>query len=213
MIVLVGGEKGGTGKTTIAVNLACLAATDGADLVVVDTDRQRTGALFFAVREEGGFEPYITCLEKRGKSLGKDLKSLGEKYELVIVDAGGRDSQELRYSLTAADEAYIPVQPTQADLWTLEKIESLVDEAGIFNEKLIARVLLNRCPTNPRNTDAREARKVLEEYKSFTPLKAEVSERVAFQRVFRTGQSVSEYDPGSTAAAEITNLYREIFYA
>lgn len=212
MITLIGGEKGGTGKTTVLVNLASLAAADGADLIVVDTDRQRSAALFFATRNENGIEPYVPCIEKRGKSLGRDLRSLGEKYSLVLVDAGGQDSMELRYALSVADEAYIPVQPAQADLWTLDKMSELVDEAGAFNDRLIARTLLNRCSTNPRNSDAEEAREVLESYNNLTPLNIGLKERVAFQRIFRNGQGVSEYDKDSHSAKEIEDLYREVFY-
>lgn len=214
MIVLIGGEKGGTGKTTIAVNLACMAAADGADLVVVDTDVQRSAAKFFDVRTEEGIEPYVTCIEKGGRSLGKDLLSLAKKYDLVIVDAGGQDSQEFRLALLVADEAYTPVQPNQFDLWTLGKMSSLVDEAHLSNTKLQVNTLLNRCSTNPRNTDAQEARELLKTYESIPPLKTEIKERVAYPRVVRAGRCVTEYGGKDNAAAiEIKSLYKEIFDA
>lgn len=212
MIILIGGEKGGTGKTTIAVNMACLAAHEGAEPVVVDTDKQRSASLFFTTRDENGVQPGIVCMEKRGKSLGKDLKNLAEKFDLVIVDAGGRDNLELRYSLTVANEIYIPVQPTQADLWTLEKMQALVDEVGAINPDLKAFSFLNRCSTNPRNTDSKEAREVLESYEGLTPLKTEIKERVVYQRLFRSGNCVQESNQDKSAVYEIEKLYREMFY-
>jgi len=212
MIVLIGGEKGGTGKTTITVNLACQAARENADLVVVDTDLQRSASLFFIARDESGIEPHIPCIEKRGKTLGKELRNLSGKYDLVLVDAGGRDSMELRYSLAVADEVYIPIQPAQADLWTLEKMQNLVEEAQAFNEDLAAFVLLNRCSNNPRNLDAQEAREFLNDYPAFSPLRTETKERVVYQRIFRSGQSVQEHAKDNSAIEEMQNLYKEIFY-
>ena len=212
MITLVGGQKGGAGKTTIAVNLACFAAADGADLVFVDTDLQRTAAQFFALRHESEQEPRVPCIEKRGKTLGRELQDLAKRYALVMVDAGGRDSMELRYALGAADEIYIPVLPAQADLWTLDTMSELIGEAGAFNPDLAAYVVLNRCSTNVRNTDSRDAREVLSGYDNLSPLETELKERVVYQRIFRTGNSVSEFDPHDAAAREMQNLYEEIYY-
>lgn len=214
MIVLIGGEKGGTGKTTLTVNLACMAAADGADLMVVDTDVQRSAAKFFGVRAEEEIEPYVTCIEKGGRSLGKDLLNLAKKYELVIVDAGGQDSLEFRLALLVADEAYTPVQPNQFDLWTLGKMNSLVDEAHLSNTKLQAHTVLNRCSSNPRNTDSQETRELLETYKSIPPLKTEIKERVVYPRVVRAGRCVTESGGKNNAAAlEIKRLYEEMFDA
>lgn len=212
MITLIGGEKGGTGKTTIAVNLACLAAADGADLVFVDTDLQRTAAQFFSLRYESGQEPRVPCIEKRGKALGKELQELAKRYDLLIVDAGGRDTMELRYALGVADEIYIPTHPAQADLWTLDKMSELIGEAGAFNPDLAAYIVFNRCSSNVRNTDARDAREFLREYDNLSPLRTELKERVVYQRIFRTGHSVSEYDAHDPAAREMQSLYEEIYY-
>jgi chromosome partitioning protein len=212
MIVLIGGEKGGTGKTTIAVNLACHAAADGADLMFVDTDVQRSAATFFSIRDDD--LPRIPCVEKRGKGLAQELLELNKssKYELVVVDAGGRDTLELRYALGVSDEAYIPVQPAQADLWTLDKMSELVEEAAAFNANLAAHVIFNRCSTNVKNTDAQEARELLQEYDNLTPLDTQLHERVIFQRIFRTGSCASEYDSNDAGSKEMYQLYQEIFY-
>ena len=213
MITLIGGEKGGTGKTTIAVNLACLAAADGADLVFVDTDPQRSAAIFFAQRDESGQEPRVPCVEKRGKTLGRELQDLSKRYDLVMVDAGGRDSLELRYALGVADEVYTPIQPAQADLWTLDKMSELLDQAWAFNPDLKAYVTLNRCSTNVRVTDPQEARDFLGEFAEyFTPLKTEIKDRIAYRRIFALGCSVVEYDSRDSAAKEMQELYKEIFY-
>lgn len=212
MIVLIGGEKGGTGKTTIAVNLACIAAKEGADLVVVDSDPQQSASRFFATRLENEIEPYITCIEKRGRSLAKDLQSLSGKYELIIVDAGGQDNPNLRYAMGIADELYMPVQPNQFDLWTLDKMDEMIEEARIYNTGLSTRSVLNRCSSNPKNTDAQEAREVMESYTNLVPLKIALKDRVSYARVIRSGQCVAEFGKDNAASVEIQNLYKEVFY-
>lgn len=212
MIVLFGGEKGGTGKTTLAINIAILAAHDGADQILVDTDKQKSASVFFQYRQDNGYEPEILCMEKRGKTLGKDLRALADKYSLIIVDAGGQDSPELRYAMSVANEMYIPFQPSQYDLWTVDKMSELIDEVQAINPDLTTRAVFNRCSNNPRNTDADEAYEIMKGYENLVPLESRIKDRVVYQRCVRTGRGVSEYAPKDAGAEEIKNLYYEIMY-
>ena len=102
MIVLIANEKGGVGKTTISVNLAAMCRLAGHDVLLVDTDRQESAGTWAAMRHENEFHPTITCVSKTGK-VGRDLVELGQKYGMVIVDAGGRDSLEMRQALAVCD--------------------------------------------------------------------------------------------------------------
>lgn len=212
MITLVGSEKGGTGKTTIAVNLAVCLAKIGKDVILVDTDKQPSASNFFAVRDENGVEPRVVCVQKNGKSLAKDIISLSEKYEYVIVDAGGRDSLELRFSLGVADQVIIPIQPTQLDLWTLDQMDKLVRQAQALNSNLKrAAVVLNMVSTNIGNTDAEEAAELINDYEDLTILTNRIKERVPFQRSIREGKGVVEYTPKDPKAHnEIVKLFKEV---
>lgn len=87
-IILIGGEKGGTGKTTLAVNIAAARARDGHDVLVVDTDPQGSASYWAAAREEAGIEPRVASIQKFGKTLANELKDLSKRYEEIIVDAG-----------------------------------------------------------------------------------------------------------------------------
>jgi chromosome partitioning protein len=89
-IILIGGEKGGTGKTTLAVNMAAARAKAGHDVLVVDTDPQGSASYWTAAREEKKIEPRIPSVQKFGKTLASELRDLGKRYEEIIVDAGGR---------------------------------------------------------------------------------------------------------------------------
>lgn len=211
MIILVGSEKGGTGKTTISVNLAVMLAKNDLDVILVDTDKQPSASLFFQERDDNELQPRITCVQNFGKTIVKDALSLAEKYDVVIIDAGGRDSAELRFGLSVADQVIIPIQPTQLDLWTLDRMEELIIKARIHNPELKASVLLNMVSTNIGNTDAEEAAEVVKEYDEFKLLKSRIKERVPFHRSIRSGETVQEYKPkDKKAETEILALFKEV---
>ncbi len=94
-IILVGGEKGGTGKTTIATNLAVMRAAAGRDVVLIDTDPQGSASGWCYTRDEAGLAPRIASVQKFGKGLARELEDLSMRYQDIIVDAGGRDSVKL----------------------------------------------------------------------------------------------------------------------
>ena len=98
-ITVFGGEKGGTGKTTLATNIAAMLALRGKDVLLLDTDRQGTASFWATVREEEKIEPRVACVQKFGKGLPAQVRDLAERYDEIIIDAGGRDSMELRYAL------------------------------------------------------------------------------------------------------------------
>ena len=160
-IVLIGGEKGGTGKTTLATNLAAMLALQGKDVLLMDTDRQGTASFWAAVREEAEAEARIACVQKFGKGVASQVRDLAKRYDEIIIDAGGRDSMELRYSLGVCDRAYIPVQPFQFDIWTIRQMDELVSMAQGLNENLKASIVLNRVSTNPAVREDQETRDFL----------------------------------------------------
>ncbi len=212
MITLIGAEKGGTGKTTIAVNLAVLLAKEGRDVLVVDTDQQGSASYFFQVRGESGIEPQIPCIQKFGKNLPRDVLDLAERYEEIIIDAGGRDSAELRYSMGIANSLFIPVRPSQFDVWTLDQMDTLVGQAKTLNPDLDARVVLNMASPNPATTDAIDTLEVISEYENLENSQLVIIERVSFQRSVRQGLSVIEMTPLDLKAKdEITRLYKEVY--
>ena len=100
-VVLFGGEKGGTGKTTLATNMAAMLAQTGKDVLLLDTDRQGTSSFWATVREDSEIEPRIACVQKFGKGLASQVLDLADRYDEIVIDAGGRDSMELRYALQA----------------------------------------------------------------------------------------------------------------
>ncbi|MEW6291625.1 MAG: AAA family ATPase [Thermodesulfobacteriota bacterium] len=212
-ITVFGGEKGGTGKTTLAVNIAAMLAMKGKDVLLLDTDRQGTASFWATVREEENIEPRVACVQKFGKGLPAQVRDLAERYDEIIIDAGGRDSMELRYALGVADRAYIPVQPFQFDIWTIRQMDTLVEMAKGLNEELAVFIVLNRVATNPAIREDRETREFItrEDFQHLALAESMIRDRIAFRKAARDGRAVVEYGQDRKAVNEMNQLYEEIY--
>jgi len=212
-IVLFGGEKGGTGKTTLATNMAAMLALQGRDVLLLDTDRQGTASFWATVREDSEVEPRISCVQKFGKSLASQVRDLAERYDEIVIDAGGRDSVELRYALGVCDRAYIPVQPFQFDIWTIRQMDELVEMAQGLNQNLEAFLVLNRVSTNPIVREDQETRDFFNEegFQNLSLLNSNLRDRIAFRKSAREGISVVEWKQDRKATAEMNKLFKEVY--
>ena len=212
-ITVFGGEKGGTGKTTLATNIAAMLALRGKDVLLLDTDRQGTASFWATVREEEKIEPRVACVQKFGKGLPAQVRDLAERYDEIVIDAGGRDSMELRYALGVADRVYIPVQPFQFDIWTIRQMDTLVEMAKGLNENLAAFIVLNRVATNPAIREDRETRDFItqENFQHLALSNAMARDRIGFRKAARDGLSVVEWGQDSKAVNEMNLLFKEIY--
>lgn len=213
MITLIGGEKGGTGKTTLATNLAALRAAAGSDVLLVDTDRQGSASFWGALRDGETALPPVPCVQVFGKTVARQVADLAGRYADVVVDAGGRDSVELRSAMVAADRLFIPVQASQFDVWTLERMDELVGQARAINDGLAAFVVINRASTHPRVTEAEEAADLLADFENLQ-FAGVLRDRIAYRRAASAGRSVLEVsDPDPKAGDEVRSLYRSVYEA
>ena len=129
MIIVVGGIKGGSGKTTIATNLAVIRSAENRDLLLIDADDQETATDFTILRNErteGGAG--YTSIKLAGAAVRTQTQRLADKYQDIIIDTGGRDTTSQRAALTIADLLLVPFVPRSFDIWTLEKVGALVGE-------------------------------------------------------------------------------------
>lgn len=212
MIILVGGEKGGTGKSTIVVNLSVILGRMGKEVLLVDTDKQATSSFWASIRDSAETQPKIICIQRFGKGLPRDVINMAGKYDEILIDAGGRDSMELRYSMGIADKMIIPVQATQFDLATLTQMDRLVERAQKLNPTLNAYVVINRASTNPSVTDTQEACELIQGFQHLALLNSILRERVSYQRSVREGLSVVEVpQPDNKAVTEINSLVEEVY--
>lgn len=212
-ITLVGAEKGGTGKTTISTNLAVMRALAGFEVLLVDTDETPSAARWAQVRAQEGHEPKIFSVQMRGR-LGLELIKLKEKFNCIIVDAGGRDSMELRQVMGVADATIVPVRPGQFDAWSMSTQAQMVrDVEARIGEKLNVRVLLNCVHSNPAIKNAQEVRDLLEhDYADVLPVMTPmIRQRVVFENCVASGRTVPEIGSDAKAIEELVAVYAEIF--
>jgi len=208
MIILVGSQKGGSGKSTTSVNIAALLAGKGKDVVLVDADRQSTAANWSSDRDELESRAKVHCVQKYD-NIRETLSDLKSRYEYVVVDAAGRDSKELRTGITAADILLIPFRPSQPDLDTLPKMVELIDQAKDFNPSLNVYGLITMAPSNPMVNEANEAKEYLADYPDITLLKTIVRDRKVYRDAMSEGLGVVEMN-NAKAKAEIQLLVDEI---
>lgn len=214
MIILIGGEKGGTGKTTISTNLAAIRASKGHDVLLVDTDKQGSASAWSDIRDQKRVPIRIPNIQKFGSNLTEDIKDLQKRYGDIIIDAGGRDSVELRAAMTIADKMFVPVQASQFDIWTLSIINDLVNQAKGFNPSLSPKVLINRAATNPSIQEVEEAKEVFSEFEHLSLSENLLKERISYRKAAKGGLSVIELSkPDPKSNTEIMALYEEVFYA
>ncbi len=209
MIILIGSQKGGCGKSTIAVNIASSLALDhDADVLLVDADSQRSVARWVQDRQNRQGLKDIPCVQISG-DVRKNLKDLAGRYDHLVVDVAGKDSSELRSGLSVADVLLSPLRPSQYDLDTLPHLAEVYSMAKDFNEKLKATLVLNLCPTNPVIREADEARTYLEEFPEFVLAETLINDRKAYRDSISEGRSTLEWkDP--KAAGSIRLLTKEV---
>jgi chromosome partitioning protein len=213
MIVLIGGEKGGTGKTTLATNLAAMRALAGRDVLLIDTDPQGSANYWAQSRDEEKITPRVACVQKFGKGIPAEVKDLATRYDDIIIDAGGRDSVELRSSMVIAEKVYIPIQPSQFDIWTLGQMDELVETARGFNPGLQARVIISRSSTNPSVRESDQAGQLLvADFPNLDLADVTIRDRIAYRKAAKDGMAVAELSPkDSKAAEEMETFYKEVY--
>ena len=215
MILTVGGIKGGSGKTTVATNLACIAATQNADVLLVDADDQETASDFTAVRKEDYPDaPRYTCTKLTGKAVRTEILELTPKYDHIIVDTGGRDTTSQRAALTVSQLLLVPFVPRSFDIWTLNKVSTIVEEMRSVNPELAAYGFLNRADPKGQGTENAEAANMLGGVDGLTYLDAPLGNRKAFAHAATLGLAITEltgHQRNEKAIFEITTLYKRCF--
>lgn len=191
MIYTVGGVKGGCGKSTVATNLAIYLAQQGRDVLLIDADDQETSYDFTTLREEREDTKYhYAVMKQTGSSIRREVPKFKEKFQDIVIDTGGRDTDSQRAALTISNVYLVPFVPRSFDIWTLERVDKLVDEARTVNEGLRAFVFLNRA--DARGDENKDAAEMLSEGKQVIFLNAPLGYRKAFSTAAASGLGVTE---------------------
>ncbi|WP_264596792.1 ParA family partition ATPase [Rhodoblastus acidophilus] len=206
MIIGVLNQKGGVGKTTIAVNLASCFSHAGRSVLLVDADPQGSALSWSSVRAA---EPAFAVVGMAKPTLHRELPALAKNYDVVLIDGAPRVNELARAAILASDLVLIPVQPSPYDIWAASDTVKLIREARIYKEDLQARFAINRKITN--TAIGRDFSVALDQFPDTPVLDVPLIQRVVYAESAARGLSVLEAAPQSEAAKELKRLAALIF--
>jgi chromosome partitioning protein len=207
VIVALLNQKGGVGKTTLALHLAGEWARQGRRVTVIDADPQGSALDWSEQRARAGRPRHFGVIGLARDTLHREAPEIARGVDHVVIDGPPRVAALMRSALLAADLVLIPVQPSPFDGWASAETLRLLEEARQFRPDLPARFLLNRCGAGTviaHDTAMSLARA------DPPALVVRVGQRVAFADAARSGRLVGEFPRSRIAVREIRMLAAEI---
>jgi chromosome partitioning protein len=205
--IAIAGQKGGVGKTTVAVALTAEWLLRGQQVLLVDADPQRTATTWVEIATEHK-RPMPTLVAMGATMWQPDqLPRLAPGFDVVIVDTPPRLGDVQRAALMVADLVVLPCGPSAHDCWALAEGLELISQAKTVRQDMRACVLLTRKVGG--TVIGRDARDVLGGT-GLPVLKTELGYRTDYQEASAAGQGASTYKPSSVAAAETRALVEEL---
>ena len=205
-IITIAHQKGGVGKSTIALNLA-VELNKKYDLKVIDLDYQKSITIFNETRKEKKLKPLNIIRIENQKELIDVLKN---NNELILIDSGGFDSDLNRIAMIGADLIITPVSSNLIEIYGLEAFKGILQELKEVEPEIKSYILLNNI--DPKATKSiKELKKYIESNNEYFDLLDSVLRRRAdFAKSFEAGKSVVEMDKKSKASKELKNLIKDI---
>jgi chromosome partitioning protein len=214
-IITVANEKGGSAKTTTALNLAGAFAESSKRVLVVDGDPQGTASYWRGMRPEADLP--FTVVSMAQPTIHKQLPQMLEnsQYDFALVDCppgGPRGEKNITRSACAcADMILVPMSPSPADLWSFENMQLMLDMLVSQTQKrFVCRILISRkIPNTKLGRDAHLAASSF----GVEICETEITQRVGVAESLLEGKTVIQYAPQSAAAEEFRKLAKEVIGA
>jgi chromosome partitioning protein len=205
-IIAVVNQKGGTGKTTVATNLATLFATQPTEVLLVDADPQQSALEW--QRDRPAHLPQVSVIGLPAPNLHREIPRLQTKYGVILIDGGGRVTATARATVAVADFLLVPTLASLPDARSTQRFfQEVVEEVATIKGRVSGAILFTMVKTGTVFNVAGQGQiKDL----GYPVLEAALSHRITYQEAFAQGMSVGEYDPRSRAAEETQTLFREL---
>ena len=221
MVISFCNEKGGCGKSTLALFLSGRLAEDGDDVLLIDADPQNSTSVFVESRNKAELKQTFSTISKNGDTLKNEIKAMNKKFDCLVVDTGGRDTIEMRHALLASDIVIIPVIPSSFDERVLTYMLQTLKNASEFNEGIKGIILPSKITTNPllKEKEIQDFKKTIEELKEKENLEnlyiaeSVISDRKAYRDSIRGGKTLKEFSEGKKedkAYLEFESFFNEL---
>jgi chromosome partitioning protein len=207
VIIAVVNSKGGVGKSTVAVNLACCLLGYDYDVLIVDSDPQGSAMRWRSLAPDGLKLPTVIGIPKPILHHPDQLPKISFSYSFTIIDCPPALNDITRSALRTANIAIMPVTPSPFDLWSGLDMLGAIQEIKPLNQKLTAYLLVSR--KVPNTVLGRQVREALAEYQQ-PILETEICQRIALAEAALTGKGITQYEPRSEAAREFETLTEEV---
>ena len=204
MIIALLNQKGGVGKTTLAVHLAEVLSRLDKSVLLVDADPQGSALDWAANRPDNPRFPVIGLPKP---TLHRELPAIAKNHDFVLIDGPPRVNELARAAIMASDVVLIPVQPSPFDVWAAKEIVDLLQEASTFKENIKSAFVINRKIV--KTAIGRDVVDALASY-PLPVLKTSIGQRVAFAECAAQGLTVLHTDPNGSASQEIVSLAKEL---
>ena len=215
MILTVGHTKGGVGKSTLAIQIATYLRINGCENVfLVDGDSQKSSMVALTIRNNDPKDRYpkIACSSyTNGQELLSQVKLQKNVWEHIIIDVGATSSMGLTSALMVSDKLLIPISPRGFDLYALQDIQSVMNQAHSFGASFKAFACLSRSDTKGQGSND-EAIEYIKNYPDISYTGVAIADRKAVAVASAQGLSVFEYSPKDAKACnEINTLINTVF--
>jgi len=204
MIIALLNQKGGVGKTTLAVHLAEVLSRLDKSVLLVDADPQGSALDWAANRPD---DPRFPVIGLPKPTLHRELPAIAKNHDFVLIDGPPRVNELARAAIMASDMVLIPVQPSPFDVWAAKEIVDLLREASAFKENIKSAFVINRKIVN--TAIGRDVVEALSSY-PIPVLKTSIGQRVAFAECAAQGLTVLHTDPNGPASQEVLSLAKEL---
>ncbi len=206
-VITISHQKGGVGKSTVALNLA-IELSKSHNVAVIDLDHQRSMTIFQGIRESKNLPELKVIIAEDDKS----LMHLMNTYEgILIIDSGGFDSDLNRLAMLGSDMIITPVSNSLIELYGLEKFKIIISELKEINPKIKAHVLLNNInPSATTLVDDLKGFLLSDDDETFNVINGIMRQRADYRKSFELGKSVVEMDPKGKAAEEVNTIIKHL---